>query len=136
MLKLKDRDEAVAEAVVRVTAACVAPRWYHAGGAARRRRRRRDPPCHTFLTFWPVRSRGGVLCAIVAREGTSGRRPVALSLRIIRQRYGPPGAFVGYRLNEGPCGWLMYDTSGSDHKGAKILPARDVAPTTFLSRGF
>lgn len=33
------------------------------------------PPCHTFLTFWSVGSRGGVLCAIVAREGTSGRRP-------------------------------------------------------------
>lgn len=30
------------------------------------------------------------------------------------------GSFVGYRLNEDL--WVAYDTSGSDHKGAKILP--------------
>lgn len=111
MFKLKDRDEAVA------VVAAWRMAWRRDGITRAEPPEPRDPPCHTFLTFWPVRSRGGVLCAIVAREGTSGRRPVALSLRIIRQRYGRPGAFVGYRLNEGP--WVAYDTSGSDHKGAK-----------------
>lgn len=44
-------------------------------GAEMASRGRSVPPRHTFLTFWCVGSRGGVLCAIVAREGTAGRRP-------------------------------------------------------------
>lgn len=81
-------------------------------GRSGRGDRRSAPPCHTFLTFWTAGSRGGVLCAIVAREADDPS-----SRRIIRQRYGRPGAFVGYRLNKDP--WVAYDTSGSDHKGAK-----------------
>lgn len=95
-----------------------------------RPRRGVPPPCDTFLTFWFAGSRGGILCAIVAREGTAGRRPVRRPLLIIRQHYGRPGAFVGYRLNEDP--WVAYDTSGSDHKSAKNFTCADDIPISRL----
>lgn len=115
MLEFKDRDK------VQVAAAALEA----ANGVGVAPRCNRDVPpavqalCVTFLTFWIGGSCGGILCAIVAREGTSGRRPARArrSLRIIRQHCGRPGAFIDYRLNEDP--WVAYDTSGFDHKGAK-----------------
>lgn len=61
------------------------------------------------------------MCAIVAREGSPADDPP----RIIRQRYGRPGAFVGYRLNEDR-GWLM-TRQDLIIKVPKILPARGCA---------
>lgn len=91
--------------------------WVPAQAAAWRRdgieaQRPTVPYFSNFLACWVARGRIVCNCSTRGHLRTTTRRSF-----IIRQRYGRPGAFVSYRLNEDP--WVAYDTSGSDHKGAK-----------------
>lgn len=69
MIKFKDRNELWLLRGMTIALAAAAE-WRRDGIAGSI-----SHQCHTFLTFWFVKLRGGVLCAVVTRERTKGRRP-------------------------------------------------------------